>query len=61
MEEGIRGINGNGKKYNKNKWKTRALTGVAQWVGCCPTNPKVAGSIPGHKPGLWARSLVGDM
>ena len=25
-----------------------ALTGVAQWVECCPTNPKVAGLIPGQ-------------
>ena len=25
-----------------------SLTGVAQWVGCRPTNQKVAGSIPGQ-------------
>ena len=36
-----------------------ALTGVAQWVGHCPTNPKVTSSIPGKGtrlgcgPGPW--------
>ena len=29
------------------QWKSSvALTGVAQWVGCCPTKLKVAGLIP---------------
>ena len=37
----------------------RGLTGVAQWVGHCPADKKVASSIPGQgtclgcRPGPW--------
>lgn len=31
-----------------------ALTGIAQWVGCCPEDWKVTGSIPGF-PGQGTR------
>ena len=43
--------------------KKLALTGVAQLVGCQPTEQKVAGSIPGqrHTPALWVQSLNGCM
>ena len=43
--------------------KKLALTGVAQLVGCQPTEQKVAGSIPGqrHTPVLWVQSLNGCM
>ena len=32
----------------RNSKKSSALTGVAQWVGHCPADLKVASSIPGQ-------------
>ena len=34
------------------KRKDFAVTGEAQWVGCCPTKLKVASSIPRQSTGL---------
>ena len=35
----------------------RGLTGVAQWVGHCPADKKVASSIPGQGTGLGCRRV----
>ena len=47
-----RGINGNGKKYNKKKKGRKmpllALASVAQLLEHCPVNQKVPGSVPGQ-------------
>ena len=42
-----------------NKKEQTSLTGVAQWVGCCPADRKVTGLISslGCGPGLWLRAL----
>ena len=39
----------------KNSYSTKLLRGtaVAQWLSCCATNRKVAGSIPAHVIGFF--------
>jgi len=43
-------------KWRSEKWKFYCLhkgTAVAQWLRCCATNRKVAGSIPGGVSGIF--------
>ena len=43
---------------NSIKRNKRALTGVAQWVGCQPANWKVTSSIPDQGRHIWVAGQV---
>ena len=57
----IRGLNCNGKKYNRKRILI-ALAGVAQWIECgLQTKGSRFDSQSGHMPGFQTRSPVGGM